>query len=264
MPEYRAGQIIPLRYKSQEVQVIIIDPNGLGPDKPSIGLGLRGMDRHIGIPRQTLSDRVSEIEGVKYLKLPSGNAFRVSEIDAEDGNNYLLVEASDWVALALDWAKNPGKLRKPARDGLIDFLGWFAAEGIYAQAYTVLKRAYTYEDDQRVQNWIMSRETGKPARAEWSWEVQEKDSQGRYGYWTNYVYQGLFGMNATQMKEVWENPVHGDARIARNYVPESVGLEAIAYCEKMVAHLDLNDIEQAHDEAIRLTQIKFAKHFPMG
>ena len=264
MPEYRAGQIIPLRYKSQEVQVIIIDPNGLGPDKPSIGLGLRGMDRHIGIPRQTLSDRVSEIEGVKYLKLPSGNAFRVSEIDAEDGNNYLLVEASDWVALALDWAKNPGKLRKPARDGLIDFLGWFAAEGIYAQAYTVLKRAYTYEDDQRVQNWIMSRETGKPARAEWSWEVQEKDSQGRYGYWTNYVYQGLFGMNATQMKEVWENPVHGDARIARNYVPESVGLEAIAYCEKMVAQLDLNDIEQAHDEAIRLTQIKFAKHFPMG
>ena len=264
MPEYRAGQIIPLRYKSQEVQVIIIDPNGLGPDKPSIGLGLRGMDRHIGIPRQTLSDRVSEIEGVKYLKLPSGNAFRVSEIDAEDGNNYLLVEASDWVALALDWAKNPGKLRKPARDGLIDFLGWFAAEGIYAQAYTVLKRAYTYEDDQRVQNWIMSRETGKPARAEWSWEVQEKDSQGRYGYWTNYVYQGLFGMNATQMKEVWENPVHGDARIARNYVPESVGLEAIAYCEKMVGLLDLDDIEQAHDEAIRLTQIKFAKHFPMG
>ena len=264
MPEYRAGQIIPLRYKSQEVQVIIIDPNGLGPDKPSIGLGLRGMDRHIGIPRQTLSDRVSEIEGVKYLKLPSGNAFRVSEIDAEDGNNYLLVEASDWVALALDWAKNPGKLRKPARDGLIDFLGWFAAEGIYAQAYTVLKRAYTYEDDQRVQNWIMSRETGKPARAEWSWEVQEKDSQGRYGYWTNYVYQGLFGMNATQMKEVWENPVHGDARIARNYVPESVGLEAIAYCEKMVGLLDLDDIEQAHDEAIRLTQIKFAKDFPMG
>ncbi|MEY3298634.1 MAG: hypothetical protein RLZZ597_1894 [Cyanobacteriota bacterium] len=83
MPDFRAGQIIPLRYKSREIQVIIIDPNGLGPDKPSIGLGLRGMDRHIGIPRQTLSDRVSEI-------------------DAEDGNRYLLVEASDWVALAQD------------------------------------------------------------------------------------------------------------------------------------------------------------------
>jgi len=32
MPEFRAGQIIPLRYKSQEVKAIIIDPNGLGPD----------------------------------------------------------------------------------------------------------------------------------------------------------------------------------------------------------------------------------------
>jgi hypothetical protein len=35
--------------------------------------------------------------------------------------------------------------------------------------------------------------------------------------------------------------------------------EAIAYCEKMV--LDLNDIEQAHDEAIQATQAKFANTF---
>jgi hypothetical protein len=32
----------------------------------------------------------------------------------------------------------------------------------------------------------------------------------------------------------------------------------------MVAHLDLNDIEQAHDLAIQATRIKFAKDFPMG
>lgn len=49
-----------------------------------------------------------------------------------------------------------------------------------------------------------------------------------------------------------------DIHIARSYVPESVGLEAIAYGKKMVGLLDLDDIEQAHDEAIRLTQIKFA------
>ncbi|TVQ07437.1 MAG: hypothetical protein EA368_14255 [Leptolyngbya sp. DLM2.Bin27] len=264
MPEFRAGQIIPLRYKSREIKAIIIDPSGLGPDKPSIGMGFRGMDRHIGVPQQTLTNRVTQIEGVRCLELPSGKAFRVTQISADDGNEYLLLEASDWAALAQDWAKNPGKLRKPARDGLIDFLAWFAAEGIYAQAYTMLKRAYTREDSQRVQTWIMSRESGKPARAEWGWEVQEKDSRGRYGFWTNYVYRGLFGMDATQMKEVWANPVHGDARIARNYVPESVGLEAIAYCEKMVGFLDLDDIQQAHDLAIQATQVKFAKHFPMA
>jgi len=264
MPEFRAGQIIPLRYKSRELKAIIIDPNGLGPDKPSIGMGFRGMDRHIGVPRQTLSDRVSEIEGVKYLKLPSSNVFRVSEIDAEDGNRYLLVEASDWVELARDWAKNPGKLRKPAREGLIDFLAWFAAEGIYAQAYTVLKRVYTYEDDQRVQSWIMSREAGKPARREWGFEVKDKDPRGRYGYWTNYVYRALFGMDAATMKEVWETPVSGSSRIARNYIPQTVGLEAVAYCEKMVAQLDLDDIEQAHDLAIQATRIKFSKYFLLG
>ena len=263
-PQFRAGQIIPLRYKSRELRAIIIDPNGLGEGRPTIGLGFRGMDRHIGIPRQTLSDRVSEIDGVKCLKLPSGNTFGVSEIDGEDGNRYLLVEAADWVALARDWAKNPGKLRKPAREGLIDFLAWFAAEGIYAQAYTILKRAFTYEDDQRVQNWIMSRESGKPARREWGFEVQDKDPRGRYGYWTNYVYRGLFGMDAATMKEVWETPVSGSDRIARNYIPQTAGLEAVAYCEKMVAQLDLDDIEQAHDLAIHATRIKFSKYFLLG
>lgn len=142
---FQSGQIIPLRYKSREIKAIIIDPNGLGPDKPTIGMGFRGMDRHIGIPQTTLSRRVTQIEGQKYLELPSSNRFRVMQILGEDGNEYLLLEASDWVELARDWAKNPGKLRKPAREGLIDFLAWFAVEGLYAQAYTILKRAYTYE-----------------------------------------------------------------------------------------------------------------------
>lgn len=264
MTQFRAGQIIPLRYKNREIKALVIDPDGLGEGRPTIGMGFRGMDRHIGIPRQTLSDRVSEIEGVKCLKLPSGNTFRVSEIMGEDGNRYLLVEAADWVELARDWAKNPSKLRKPARDGLIDFLAWYAAEGIYAQAYTMLKQVYTEEDSQVLQHWLMSREAGKPYRSDWSWEVKDKDPRTRYGYWTNYVYKGLFGMDASQMKAAWENPVHGSSRIARNYIPQAVGLEAVAYCEKMVAQLDLEDIEQAHDLAIQATRIKFAKYFVEG
>ena len=253
----KSGQLIPLRYQNRDLKALVIDPNGLGHSKPSIGLGIRGMDRLIGIPRNTLSNRVSQIEGGHQLKLPSGNTFRVSQILAEDGNQYLLIEASDWVAIAKDWAKEPGKLRKTARDGLIDFLGWFAAQGIYAQAYAFLKTVYSEEDSRVIQNWLLSREAGKPYRIEWGFEITDKDPRKRYGFWTNYVYQGLFGMNAAEMKEFWEAPVKGSSRIARNYIPESEGLEAVAYCEKMVALFDLDDVQEAHDEAIRLTKIKF-------
>lgn len=68
-------------------------------------------------------------------------------------------------------------------------------------------------------------------------------------------------MDAATMKEVWESSVSGSSRVARNYIPQSVGIEAVAYCEKMVAQLDLEDIEQAHDLAIQATRIKFAKYF---
>ena len=257
---FQTGQLIPLRFKGKTLTAIVIDPNGLGEGKPTIGLGFRGMDRYMGIPRQTLSDRVSEINGHKCLKLPSGLAFEVSEINGADGNSYMVVEASQWVAIARDWAKNPGKLRKRAKDGLIDFLAWFAAEGIYAQAYTFLKRVYTRDDDEVLREWLMSREFNKTYRKDWSWEVKSKD--GRYGYWTNYVYKALFGMDATEMRKQWEAPVSGSARIARNYIPQAIALEAVGYCEKMVSQIEMDNLYDAHEEAIRLTRIKYRKFFP--
>lgn len=260
-PQFHRGQLIPLHFKDRQLTAIVIDPDGLGEGRPTVGLGFGGMDRHTGVPKQTLSDRVSEIDGVKYLELPSGKRFRVSEILGEDNNEYSVIEATDWVELARDWAKDPGKLRKPAKDGLIDFLAWFAAEGVYAQAYTFLKRTYTRQDDEVLRQWLLSRESGKPYRKDWGWEIKEKDPQGRYAYWTNHVYRGLFGMDASEMKQVWENPVSGSRKIARNYIPQAIGLEAVAYCEKMVAQVDFDDLYEAHEEAIRITKVKFAKYF---
>jgi hypothetical protein len=102
--EYRANQIVPLRYKRREIKSIIIDPNGLGPDKPSIGMGFRGMDRQIGISRQTLSDRVSEIEEEKYLELSSGSTFRVMQIDIEETCPLWIISGSSVSPLAITLA----------------------------------------------------------------------------------------------------------------------------------------------------------------
>ncbi|MEM1256030.1 MAG: hypothetical protein AAGI69_26630 [Cyanobacteria bacterium P01_H01_bin.21] len=254
-----SGQVVPIKFKDRDFRAVIIDPDGLGPDRPTIGVGYRTMSRHTNVPAQTFADRVSEIEGVNYLKLPSGKQFRVSEIKANDGNTYRVIEASDWVELVSDWAKNPGKLRAKAKNGLIDFLAWFAAEGLYAEAYTFLKQTYTREDSERIQQWLVARQAGKPARKDWTYAVAEQggNSPFKFGKWTNYVYRGLFGMDASEIKQIWEAPVSGSRHIARNYIPETLGLEMVEYCEKLVAVFELDDLEQAHDEAIRMTQMKF-------
>jgi len=262
------GQLLPLSFLGRDFSVVVIDPDGLGPGKPTVGIGLRGMSRHTNMPVSTLVRRVIEVaeedtEGSlaagKYLKLPSGKLFKVTPIDANDGNTYQVIEAADWVELSKEWAKKPGRLGTETKNGLIDFLGWFATEGFYAAAYTVLKRTYTYEDSQRIQQWLVSREAGKPARKDWAWAISEQggNSPFKYGKWTNYVYKGLFGMDAAEMKQAWEAPMSGSRHVARNYIPESVGLEMVRFCEKMVAVMELEDLERAHDEAIRLTQIKF-------
>ena len=53
-------------------------------------------------------------------------------------------------------------------------------------------------------------------------------------------------------------------RISHDYIPQAVGIEEVAYCGKMTAQLDLDDMEQAHDLAIQATRLKYAKYFLAG
>ncbi len=262
-----AGQIIPIKFRDREFRAIVIDPDGLGYNRPTIGLGYRSMSRHTDVPLTTLVKRVIELTDEnedsesrgKFLKLPSGKLFKVIQILGNDNNTYQVIEATNWVELARDWAKKPGKLGTKAKNGLIDFLAWFAAEGLYAEAYTFLKETYTREDSERIQQWLVARQAGKPARKDWAYAISEQggNSPYKYGRWTNYVYRGLFGMNAAEIKKIWEAPISGSRHIARNYIPETVGLEMVEYCEKLVSVFELDDLEEAHDEAIRMTQKKF-------
>ena len=264
-----AGQVIPLKFRDREFRAIVIDPDGLGYNRPTIGIGYRAMSRHTDVPLTTLFKRVVEVSSddsedtglQKVLKLPSGKSFCVNPMEANDGNTYQVIEACDWVELARDWAKSPGRLGAKGRNGLIDFLAWFAAEGFYAAAYTFLKQTYTREDSEQIQQWLVAREAGKPARKDWAYAIsgQGGNSPYKFSKWTNYIYRGLFNLDAAQMKKEWEAPVSGSRHIARNYIPKKLGLEMVEYCERLIAVLDLEDLESNHDEAIRLTQMKFRK-----
>lgn len=256
----RKGQLITLFFEEREFEVIVIDPNGLGKNQPSLGFGLGMMERHGGLPQSTSSQWVEGHPNTdtKSLRLPSGNTYRVIQILGEDENEYLVVEVSDWVAIAVDVNKKPGKVRKSTKDKLLDFLGWFAVKGFYADAYAILKGSYTEADSRAVSAWMQARLAGISRRNRYTKFLQEQGCEEWYEYanWTDYVYQALFGMKKMQMVEEWEL-VEGDKNIGRNYIPEVEGLEAVAYCENQVVELFHTDLLQAHDDAITFAKKRF-------
>lgn len=269
-PKVKVGQIIPIVYEGREFEVIVIDPNGLGRNQPAIGFGFRLMEKHGGLPEQTLSNWLTKKQGfegdpnndLQSLKLPSGKVFGVTQITGIDNNEYTVLEVSEWVALAADVLKKPGKIRKSTKDNLIDFLSWFAVKGFYADAYASLKGNYSEADSRAVSAWMQARLEGISKRNKYTKFLQEQGCEEWYEYanWTDRVYLGLFGMKKRKMVEAWEL-IEGDKSIGRNYIPEAKGLEAVAYCEKQVLELFHSDLAQAHDDAINFAKKKFNLDF---
>lgn len=257
MNQLKSGQILTLTYEGRDFEVIVIDPNGLGEGQPSVGFGFRMAERYVGIPRSTLSNWVSDSEGSKTLNSPSGKAFRVSQISAVDGNSYTVIEASDWFSIAVDLLVNPGKTSKSLRSRLGDFIGWFAVKGFYAEAFVAFKGVYTAKDSRATTQWLESRGRGIPTRNLYTDLLQAQGCQANdYALWTDYVYKGLFGMTAREMREAWDL-VAGNPNIARNYIPKAEALDAVRYCEDMVVRVFVDDLQDAHETAVNLTRRKF-------
>lgn len=242
------------------LEAIVIDPDGLGKGQPTVGFGFRMAERHAGIGHDALSRWVVEIEGVRHLKLPSGKALRVVEIVGSDNNTYSVVEASDWLDAAVDLLINPGKTGKALKEKLATFVKWFAVKGFYAESYVALKGVYSGKDSRATTNWLKARQSGIQARKDYTDLLQSCGCQSYdYGNWTNKIYQGLFGMSAAKMKEVWDL-MEGSKQVARNYIPKEEGLQAVRYCEDtepMVVRLFVDDLEEAHKTAIAVARKKY-------
>ncbi|MBP0011681.1 MAG: hypothetical protein J7525_00945 [Roseofilum sp. SID3] len=221
MSKIKKGSIVKVRYEERDFDVIVIDPDGLGNGQPTVGVGFRMIERYSGVPSPTLTDWLTKYQAFEgdrnnqqyALKPPSGNTFRVIEILAEDNNQYLVVELSDWATLIGDVLKKPGKIQKATKTKLIDFLTWFAAKGLYADAYTVLKGQYTAKDSRVLSAWMEARIAGKRKRNKYTDFLQGQGCVDYdYAYWTDYVYMGLFGKRASDMRRLWE-VVEGDSMV---------------------------------------------------
>ena len=196
-------------------------------------------------------------DGGKWLKTPSGLVFRVIRLSGADNNNYKVIEVSEWFDLAMDILLSPSQFRKPTKEKIGAFLRWFAIKGFYAEANVALKGVYTGKNSRSVTKWLITRQSGKPVRKSYTDLISDTGAHATaYGKYTNKVYEGLFGVKAAEMRETWAL-MSGSAKIARNHITEEEGLEAVKFCEDLVARIFAGDLEEAHDAAIRWTVKKF-------
>ena len=146
------------------------------------------------------------------------------------------------------------RLPHGSREKLKNFLKWFAIEGFYAQAYTIIRGAYTRADSEQLHQWLEARLKHKSDRLPYARFVVELRESA--AYWTDYTYLHLFGKIASEMREEWQT-IDGSWQIARNHIPEALGLEAVGYVERMTTELYTDNLQEAHDIAIKTAKRKF-------
>ena len=260
----QSGDLIVVTYEDREFTAIVIDPNGLGEGEPSVGFGFRMAERHIGLPQPTVTKRVIQIAGGEAFETPSGKTFRVIQIYGTDGNVYKVIEVADWVELSMDILLSPGKIRKPTREKIGAFLIWFAVKGFYSEANVALKGVYSAKSSRATTRWLIQRQSGKPIRKTYTDLLSDLNVHNTtYGKLTNRIYKGLFGLEALEMKQRW-SLMAGDPKIARNYISEEDGIAAVKFCENMVVQMYVNDLDEAHRDAIALTVRKYKLYPEFG
>ena len=132
-------------------------------------------------------------------------------------------------------------------------------QGILRQSYVVLKGVYNAKSSKATTRWLIRRESGKVARRTYDLFNELNVHQTAYGKYTNRVYEGLFGLSAAEMRQEWDT-MAGASIIARNHISEEEGLEAVKFCEDMVVRMYVDNLDEAHEDAIRLTIRKFRLH----
>jgi len=160
-----AGQKIPVVLDRLRIEAIVIDPNGLGQNQPSLGLEFRTLMKYYLLPFHIHFNWTKGVDK-EWIELLSGNVAKVLKINELDGNETLAVEACEWILLSDEYKeelKNGGIATEESqqRDGRIDIVFRF-----YKDAYG-RSGGYTDDDLYSVSDWIFSRAISLSQNLQW-------------------------------------------------------------------------------------------------
>lgn len=275
--DLKIGQKIEIRYKDKIFPVVVINPHAFGHNRPSIGFNYSSQEKYAGLSHATLNQWVKgakklspslfsegDVKDIEHLKLPRSRMnyvvhpiplYTENTTNQFEGGGKILkvIEISEFVDLCFNIIcfedVNPSTKKK-----IKDFLQWFTVKGFYAEAFTFIKGSFDRADSQMLEEWLMSRLSNKEDRKPYAKFLV--DLEENPAFWTNFVYLYLFGKIASEMRTQWRN-IAGKADIARNHIPESIGLEAIGFVERTIVDIYTGNLREAHLFAVQIAVKKF-------
>lgn len=117
-----------------------------------------------------------------------------------------------------------------------------------------IKGSFDRADSEHLQNWLASRLLNKQDRKPYAKFIVELHEN--IAFWTNYTYLYLFGKIASEMRNQWAT-IDGKSDIARNHIPQAIGLEAVGFVERTVVDIYTGNLKEAHLLAIQIATKKF-------
>lgn len=274
--DLKSGQRIDFKYQGRLLEVVVINPHAFGYNRPSIGLNYRMQERCAGLQHSTVShwvkntrfsnsEEFSNSDIVEYLELPKSKkkyiVYHLPFDDKDQKSNmknlingyYKVIEASDFIELCFDVLAFE-KISTENKFKIKDFLQWFTIEGFYAQIYVLIKGSFSKTDSEELCKWLWTRFQNKPERKSYTrFLVELRENPA---LWTDFTYLHLFGKIASEMRKCWKT-ISGLSTIARNHIPEAMGLEAVGFVERIVCDIYTGDLFESHNQAIKIAQNKF-------
>lgn len=267
----KTGELVRLNQKGITFNATVLNPNGLGIEKPSYCVSIRGINQLTGLSETTLNRYVAKYKAQAISKnknklgilTPEGKSFPLVTIEYNCSRYGKFLELRNLEALCLSLLALPLRISKEIIEEIEAFLIWFDPDEIYKTYFgqhsqTRLISGYLFYDNNLrfLDSPFLDLFHDKNCRKYLLWlEKKGLDKLQQYRR-LNWIFVQIFNKTTTELKEYLGYPQ--ESKIKINNLLSPLGKKIFtSLINQIVNNKTEKDLEVIHHQAIWAIRDKF-------